>query len=68
MKRFELEQDDLEETVINVDQEDGDFDDTETEHATPASQKAIWREIEKRRELMALSRMIGESLDDRIFN
>ena len=68
MKRFDYEQDGPEETETTMDQEDETFDDTESGITELASQKATWREIEKRRELMALSRMIGESLDDQIFN
>lgn len=68
MKRLDLEEDDITVSDETSDEIENDFDDNESETGSSLPQKTIWREIEKRRELMALSRMIGESIDDQIFN
>ena len=68
MKRLDLEEDDITVSDEPSDELENDFDDNESETRSSLPQKTIWREIEKRRELMALSRMIGESIDDQIFN
>lgn len=68
MKRLDLEEDDITVSDESSAELENDFDDNESETERLLPQKTIWREIEKRRELMALSRMIGESIDDQIFN
>lgn len=66
MKQFDFSSDD------DVDEDSPEMIDDEMDNQDEAvrkvaSQKATWREIEKRRELIALSRMVGESIDDQIF-
>ena len=67
--RLDLEEDDITVNDESSDELENDFDNNEpvTGNLLP-SQKTTWREIEKKRELIALSRMIGENIDDKIFN
>jgi len=68
MKRLDLEEDDITVSDESSDELENDFDNDESITRSLLPQKTTWREIEKRRELIALSRMIGENIDDQIFN
>ncbi len=63
----------MQQSEMDMDEDFETDDDTESsnqsgEATVVAGQRATWREIEKRRELMALSKMVGENIDDYIFN
>ncbi len=67
MKHFDPEVQDSDDDEACDDYEVSSNDDSATVMAIP-QRKATWREIEKRRELLMLSRMIEENIDDHIFN
>lgn len=68
MKQFDLKPEDLSEDSEASEATDANYESEDSPAEVVATQRATWREIEKRRELLALSRMIGENIDDHIFN